>query len=640
MSENFLPVSRKDMEEKGWEKPDFILVTGDAYVDHPSYGASVISRVLESEGFKVAVLAQPDWKNPDSFREFGKPKFAFLVTGGNMDSMVSNYTAARKPRNKDVYSPDGKTGNRPDRAAIVYTAAIKQAFKKIPVILGGMEVSLRRMGHFDYWSSKVRRSILLDSKADILVYGMGENQIVEIARLMKDGVKLKDIRNIRGTVYKTGDNPDLEQALVLPEYKKIINDKKEFALSFKIQHENTDPYTGKTIIEKYDREWIVQNPAAYPLNREKLDDVYELPYARQAHPSYETKGKISALNEVQFSLVSSRGCYGGCSFCALNFHQGRIISSRSQESLLHEAEAFLSNPDFKGYIHDVGGPTANFRQAACEKQHRSGACRDKQCLSPDPCSNLEVDHSDYVDLLKKLRNIDGIKKVFIRSGIRYDYLMLDKDDTFFRELVKHHISGQLKVAPEHVSDKVLKIMGKPGRKVFDQFAEKYKKINEEEGKNQFLVPYLISSHPGSTLEDAIELAEYLRDSGLRADQVQDFIPTPGTLSTAMFYSGYNPLTMKKIHIVQDLREKAMQRALLQYRKPQNRDLVEEALTRSGRTDLIGNGPECLIRSRKGGGQRVLKTGQKSSRQKHENRRNPPIDKQKNKKNKRSKKRRS
>lgn len=597
MSDKFLPLCRKDMEKCQWERPDFVLVTGDAYVDHPSYGASIISRVLESAGFKVAILAQPDWRKSASFKEFGKPRLAFLVTGGNMDSLVSNYSASKKPRKKDVYSPNGKTGNRPDRAAIVYTAAIKQAFKKMPVILGGMEVSLRRFGHFDYWSSKVRRSVLLDSKADLLVYGMGENQILEIAQLMNDGIKLKEIQNIRGTVYKTEEEPHLEDAILLPEYKKIVNDKKVFALSFKIQHDNTDPFKGKTLIEKYDREWIVQNPAAYPLTREKLDEVYELPYARRAHPSYEAKGKISALDEVQFSLVSNRGCYGGCSFCALNFHQGRIISSRSHNSLLREAEEFISNPDFKGYIHDVGGPTANFRQAACKKQLTSGACFDKQCLSPDPCSNLEVDHSDYVDLLKKLRHIEGVKKVFIRSGIRYDYLMLDKDDTFFRELVKHHISGQLKVAPEHVSDKVLKIMGKPGRKVFDQFTAKYNKINREEGKKQFLVPYLISSHPGSTLEDAIELAEYLRDSGLRSDQVQDFIPTPGTLSTAMFYSGYNPLTMKKIHIVTDMREKAMQRALLQYKKPQNRELVEEALKLSGRTDLIGSGPECLISCR-------------------------------------------
>ena len=599
MSDNYLPINRIEMEQKGWERPDFVLVTGDAYVDHSSYGAAVISRVLEEEGFKVAILAQPDWKKSDSFKVFGKPKLAFLVTGGNMDSMVSNYTAARKPRKKDVYSPDGKTGRRPDRASIVYSAAIKQAYKKVPLILGGMEVSLRRLGHYDFWSSKLRRSVLLDSKADLLVYGMGENQIIEIAHLLKDGKRIKEIQSIRGTVYKSDIEPVLENSLQLPDYKKIISNKKEFAKSFKIQHENTDPFIGRPLIEKYDREWVVQNPPAFPLSREKLDEVYELPYCRSAHPEYQHEGKISALDEVQFSLVSNRGCYGGCSFCALNFHQGRIISSRSQASLIREAESFLSVPEFKGYIHDVGGPTANFREKSCEKQNHSGACQKKQCLSPDPCSKLKVDHSDYVDLLRKLRNIDGIKKVFIRSGIRYDYLMLDSDDTFFRELVKHHISGQLKVAPEHVSDRVLKIMGKPGRKVFEAFADKYKKINEEEGKKQFLVPYLISSHPGSTIEDAVELAEYLRDNKLRADQVQDFIPTPGTLSTAMYYSGYHPLTMEKIHIVSDMREKAMQRALLQYRKPQNRDLVEEALRLCGRTDLIGSGEQCLIRAGNG-----------------------------------------
>jgi uncharacterized radical SAM protein YgiQ len=471
-----------------------------------------------------------------------------------------------------------------------------------------MEVSLRRLGHFDYWTSKLRRSVLLDSKADLLIYGMGENQIVEVARLMNDGVRIKEIRNIRGTVYKTSEEPQMENSIILPDYKKITADKKEFAYSFKLQHENTDPFIGKTLIEKYDREWVVQNPAAFPLTGEHLDQVYELPYERKAHPEYEKEGKISALDEVQFSLVSSRGCYGGCSFCALNFHQGRIISSRSQDSLVNEARTFLENSEFKGYIHDVGGPTANFRKQACEKQSHSGACKDKQCLSPDPCVNLEVDHSEYVELLRKLRSLEGIKKVFIRSGIRYDYLMLDKDDTFFRELVKHHISGQLKVAPEHVSDKVLRIMGKPGRKVFDEVTAKYKKLNQEEGKNQFLVPYLISSHPGSTLSDAVELAEYLRDSGLRADQVQDFIPTPGTLSTAMFYSGYNPLTMEKVHIVSDMREKAMQRALLQYGKPQNRELVEEALTMCGRTDLIGSGPLCLIGKKKGPGRIKTNSG--------------------------------
>jgi uncharacterized radical SAM protein YgiQ len=594
MSESFLPLNRTEMDKRGWDRPDFIMVTGDAYVDHPSFGASLIARVLEKEGFRVAILAQPDWKSIEAFRVFGRPRLAFLVTGGNMDSMVSNYTAARKPRKQDVYSPGGITGNRPDRATIVYSAAIKQAFKKMPVIIGGMEASLRRLAHFDYWSSKVRRSILLDSKADLLVFGMGEHQIVDIAHRMDSGIRIKDIRDISGTVYRTLEKPYLPEEHFLPGFKEITIDKKAFARSFKIQHLNTDPFNGKILVEPYGKEWVVQNRAAEPLDQAELDLVYQLPYERDSHPQYEMSGGVKALEEVQFSLVSSRGCFGGCSFCALNFHQGRIISSRSHKSLYKEAESFVSHKQFKGYIHDVGGPTANFRQPACSKQSEKGACPDRQCLSPDPCPALEVDHSEYLSLLRHLRSIEGIKKVFIRSGIRYDYLLLDKDETFFHELVQHHISGQLKVAPEHISHKVLSIMGKPGKEVFDRFRGKFEQINREEGKKQYLVPYLISSHPGSTLEDAVELAEYLRDTGMRADQVQDFIPTPGTLSTAMFYSGYNPLTMKKIHIVRDPREKAMQRALLQYRKPQNRQLVEEALKLCGRTDLIGNGPQCLI----------------------------------------------
>lgn len=597
MRDNSFPLDREEMAEKQWDRPDFILVTGDAFVDHPSYGVAVIARVLEAHGFRVAILAQPDWRNTGSFREFGRPRLAFLVTGGNMDSMVSNYTAAKKPRKSDVYSPGGKTGLRPDRATIVYCAAIKQAFKKMPVIIGGMEASLRRLAHYDYWSSKLRRSILLDSKADLLVYGMGESQIGEIAKLMDRGVRIGEIRSVRGTVYRSADKPEGENISELPSWTSIISDKKKFAESFRIQHFNTDPYCGKTLAENYGSEWVIQNPAAFPLNRDELDRVYELPFSRKPHKFYEGQGAIKAVEEISFSLVSSRGCFGGCSFCALTFHQGRIVTARSRESLVAEAREIVSDPDFKGYIHDVGGPTANFRHAACAKQGTKGACPDRQCLAPEPCPALVVDHSDYLGLLRELREVQGVKKVFIRSGIRYDYLMLDKDDSFFRELVKYHISGQLKVAPEHISDRVLEYMGKPKRKVFDAFREKYEKINREEGKNQFLVPYLISSHPGSNLEDAVELAEYLRDTGLRADQVQDFIPTPGTLSTAMFYSGYDPLTMKKIHVVEDLHEKAMQRALLQYGKPQNRELVEEALKKCGRTDLIGNGPLCLIRGK-------------------------------------------
>ncbi|MBB6482642.1 YgiQ family radical SAM protein [Spirochaeta isovalerica] len=595
MTESFLPVSKEEMNKKGWDRPDFVLVTGDAYVDHPSFGAALIARVLEKEGFRVAILAQPDWRKIESFREFGRPRLAFLVTGGNMDSMVSNYTAARKPRSSDVYSPGGKTGRRPDRATIVYCAAVKQAFKKMPVIIGGMEASLRRLAHYDYWSGKLRRSILLDSKADILVYGMGEHQIVEIARLMDSGVRIGEIQNVRGTVYRTQEKPDPAMVHILPSYKDISRDKRTFAQSFRIQYLNTDPFQGKTLAEPYGEDYVVQNPAAFPLKEEELDGVYELPYCRDVHPFYGKEGEVKALEEVLFSLASSRGCFGGCSFCALNFHQGRIISSRSRESLVREAAGFPEDSRFKGYIHDVGGPTANFRKPACSKQETKGACPEKSCLSPVPCPAIEVDHGEYLELLRDLRKLEGIKKVFIRSGIRYDYLLLDKDESFFHELVKHHISGQLKVAPEHISDKVLTIMGKPGKDVFDRFRKRFGEINEEVGKKQFLVPYLISSHPGSTLDDAVELAEYLRDSGLRADQVQDFIPTPGTLSTAMFYSGYNPLTMKKVHVVDNPREKAMQRALLQYRKPQNRQLVEEALKKCGRTDLIGNGARCLIR---------------------------------------------
>lgn len=601
MSQIFLPLNRKEMDKIGWDRPDFIMVTGDAYVDHPSFGAALIARLLEEEGFRVAILAQPDWKDSRSFKEFGRPRLAFLVTGGNMDSMVSNYTAARKPRKNDVYSPGGKTGRRPDRATIVYSAAIRQAFKKMPLIIGGMEASLRRLAHYDYWSDKVRRSILLDSKADILVYGMGEHQILEIARRMDAGERIKEIRDIRGTVYRTDMKPEQDNSIILlPDYSEICKDKKAFARSFRTQYLNTDPFNGKTLVEPCGSEWVVQNPATFPLNEKEMDRLYELPFRREIHPFYQNEGEIKALEEVLFSLVSNRGCYGGCSFCALNFHQGRIISSRSRESLLKEAEILVSDNRFKGYIHDVGGPTANFRKPACSKQLKSGACPDKSCLSPEPCPALEVDHTEYLSILRALRAINGVKKVFVRSGIRYDYLLLDKDETFFHELVQHHISGQLKVAPEHISDRVLTIMGKPGRKVFDSFRNRFAQINKEEGKKQFLVPYLISSHPGSTLDDAVELAQYLRDSGLRADQVQDFIPTPGTLSTAMFYSGYNPLTMKRIHVVRDPREKAMQRALLQYKKPQNRQLVEEALRLCGRTDLIGTGQKCLIKPAKNG----------------------------------------
>lgn len=593
MSENYLPLTRTEMDKLGWDRPDFILITGDAYVDHPSFGTAVISRVLESQGFKVAILSQPNWKKPDSFKIFGKPRFAFLINGGNMDSMVSNYTAAKKPRKVDAYSPGGKIGLRPDRATIVYSAAIKQIYKKVPIILGGIEGSLRRMAHYDYWSNKVRRSILLDTKADLLIYGMGERQILEIGKRFKDGLSIKNMKDIDGTVYRTHNRPD-GNYLFLPPFKKILESKKKYAESFKYQYTNTDPYSSKILVEEYPGEWVVQNRPSKPLSSSELDWVHGLPYKRNYHPLYKDKGGVKAIEEVQFSLISNRGCYGACNFCALAFHQGRIVRSRSHESIIEEAKDIIKNPGFKGYIHDVGGPTANFTKPACKKQGEKGACVNRQCLAPTPCKNLEVDHKDYLSLLRKLRSLPGVKKVFIRSGIRFDYLILDKDETFFKELVEHHISGQLKVAPEHVSDSVLDLMGKPGNRVFSEFAKRYKELNSSIGKNQFLVPYFISSHPGSTLKDAIELAEYLRDSGLRSDQVQDFIPTPGTLSTAMFYSGFDPLTMKAVKSQMTPHNKALQRALLQYRKPKNRDLVREALILCGREDLIGNGSKCLI----------------------------------------------
>ncbi len=593
MNNKFLPLNHKEMEVEGWDRPDFIVVTGAAYVDHPSFGTAVISRLLEEKGFRVAILAQPNWKNLDSFREFGKPKYAFLVNGGNMDSMVSNYSAAKKPRKSDAYSPGGVPGLRPDRASIVYSAAIKQCYKKVPIILGGIEASLRRMAHYDYWSDKLRRSIILDAKADLVIYGMGERQITEIGDRFKQGMSIKQMKDIPGTLFRTHQKPE-SHGIFLPTFKEITQDKKKFALSFQKQHMNTDPFNSKPLIEEYPGEWVVQNIPTKPLNREELDRVHELPYTRSPHPSYEKAGGVKAIEEVQFSLISNRGCYGACSFCALTFHQGRIVRSRSHESIIKEAKEIIKHPDFKGYIHDVGGPTANFTKPACYKQKERGACPTKQCLAPEPCKMLEVDHTEYLSLLRELRALPGVKKVFIRSGIRFDYLMLDKDDTFFRELVEHHISGQLKVAPEHVSDSVLKLMGKPGNSVFSGFAKKYRELNEELGKNQFLVPYFISSHPGSTLKDAVELAEYLRDTGLRSDQVQDFIPTPGTLSTAMFYSGFNPENMKRVESQLSSHNKALQRALLQYKKPQNKELVREALILCGREDLIGRGDKCLI----------------------------------------------
>ncbi|MBN2510072.1 MAG: YgiQ family radical SAM protein [Spirochaetales bacterium] len=590
----FLPMSKKETEGLGWERPDFVLVTGDAYVDHHSFGAAVIGRVLEADGFKVAVLSQPDWRKPESFTEFGRPRLGFLVTSGNLDSMVCHYTAARKPRSDDAYTPGGIAGKRPDRAVVVYANAIRQAYKKMPIVLGGVEASLRRLCHYDYWSDTLKRSIILDAKADLLVYGMGEVAIRDIARRMDQGEHPRDMKDIRGTVYSAPAGELPPQALVLPSHEELKTRPEAFAQSHMLQFKNSDPYTAQPLAEVYGTRAVVQNPPAYPLDGADLDRVYELPFMRAPHPSYTEP--VPALEEIRFSLVSSRGCFGACSFCALTFHQGRIVTARTPQSLEKEARAMTDDHGFKGYIHDVGGPTANFRIPACEKMAKKGACTDRNCMFPSPCPNLKADHRDYVHLLRRLRSIDGVKKVFIRSGIRFDYLMEDPDDTFFRELCEFHISGQLKVAPEHVSSRVLEKMGKPPVKVYEAFARKFEHINAELGKKQFLVPYLISSHPGSDLDAAIDMALYLKKAGIRPQQVQDFYPTPGTLSTCMYYTGLDPRTMKPVHVPKGGREKRMQRALLQYGRPENYAIVRDALVKAGRTGLIGSGSGCLIPS--------------------------------------------
>ncbi len=592
---SFLPINAQDMRERGWEQPDFVFVTGDAYVDHPSFGHAILSRVLEHAGYKVAICAQPDWKNPQSVNLFGTPKYGFLVSGGNMDSMVNHYSVTKHRRKTDAYTNGGEIGTRPDYATIVYCNLIRQTHPKIPIIIGGIEASLRRLAHYDYWSEKMKRSILLDSQADLLVYGMGERAIVEIADALRDGWDIQYLHHIDGTVYRTLD-PE-EDGILLPNYEILCKQKRAYAESFYTQYCNTDPITAKRLIEPYEREFVVQNPPQRPLTTEEMDAIYDLPFENTFHPSYD-KG-IPAISEVQFSLVSCRGCFGACSFCALTFHQGRIIQTRSHESLIKEAERMVKHPDFKGYIHDVGGPTANFRAPACDKQLTQGACQKRQCLFPTPCKNMRIEHTDYVNLLRSLRAIKGVKKVFVRSGIRFDYLVNDPDPTFFKELVEHHVSGQLKVAPEHVSDEVLKYMGKPRREVYQKFCRKYERLNEQLGKKQFLVPYLMSSHPGSGLKQAIELAEYIRDIGHMPEQVQDFYPTPSTLSTVMYYTGLDPRTMEKVYVPTDPHEKAMQRALIQFKNPKNYHLVREALEKAGRTDLIGFDKKCLIRPRKG-----------------------------------------
>lgn len=593
----FLPVSKEDMDKRFIRQLDFVYIIGDAYVDHPSFGPAIISRVLEAQGYTVGIISQPDYRDADSVTVLGEPRLGFLVSAGNMDSMVNHYTVAKKRRHKDNYSPGGQAGKRPDRAVIVYCNLIRQIYKKTPVIIGGIEASLRRLGHYDYWSDRVRRSILLESGADLISYGMGERSVSAVARALHQGISIRDITDIPGTVCKIGDlSLAGEDYILLPDYDTITNDKVKYAESFYTQYCNTDPFFGKRLVESYSRScYVMQNPPSMPLNENEMDGIYNLPYMRAWHPMYDALGGIPAFSEVKFSLVSCRGCFGGCSFCALTFHQGRIVQTRSHESLEKEARAMTKEPDFKGYIHDVGGPTADFRAPACEKQLTKGVCPTKQCLFPEPCKNLKADHADYIALLRKLRKIPGVKKVFIRSGIRFDYVLEDKSSDFLEELCRYHVSGQLKVAPEHISDTVLSCLGKPRHEVYEEFARRYRRMNEKLGKRQYLVPYLMSSHPGCTMKEAVRLAEYCRDLKYMPEQVQDFYPTPSTISTCMYFTGLDPRTMEPVYVPAGLHEKELQRALIQYRVPKNRALVREALKKAGREDLVGYGPGCLIR---------------------------------------------
>ena len=592
---SFLQVSRKEVQGQ----VDFVYVIGDAYVDHPSFGHAIISRVLESHGYSVGIISQPDFRNSESITEFGEPRLAFLISGGNMDSMVNHYSVSKKHRKTDAYTPGGEMGKRPDRAVIVYGNLIRQQYKKTPIIIGGIEASLRRLAHYDYWSDKMKRSILLDSGANLISYGMGERSIVEIADALNSGIAIDDITFVDGTVYKAKSLESVYDYEMLPDYDSLLADKKNYAKSFLTQYENTDPFVGKRLVEPYGTHcYIVQNPAAKPLSQTEMDDIYNLPYMRTWHPMYDKMGGIPALSEVKFSLVSNRGCFGGCSFCALTFHQGRIVQTRSHESIIEEAKLMTQEKDFKGYIHDVGGPTANFRAPACEKQMEKGVCPKKQCLFPTPCKNMKADHKDYITLLRKLRSLPKVKKVFVRSGIRFDYLLADRSRDFLKELCQYHVSGQLKVAPEHVSDKVLKRMGKPSNDVYQKFSAEYKRMNEKLGLKQYLVPYLMSSHPGCDMKEAVKLAEFVRDLGYMPEQVQDFYPTPSTISTCMYYTGIDPRTGESVYVPKNPHEKEMQRALIQYRDPKNYDLIKEALETAGRTDLIGFEPKCLIRPRK------------------------------------------
>lgn len=629
MKQDFLPICREDMEKRGWNQVDFVYVIGDAYVDHPSFGHAIISRLLESRGYHVGIISQPDWKDKSSVTVYGEPRLGFLVSAGNMDSMVNHYSVSKKRRKNDAYTPGGVMGKRPDYAAVVYGNLIRQTYKQVPVILGGIEASLRRMAHYDYWSDKMKRSILLDSGADIISYGMGEHSIVEIAEALDAGIDVSDITYIDGTVVKVKDKEAIYDAVELPSFEEIKKDKRKYAESFYTQYCNTDPFSGKRMVESYSEHLhVVQNPPAKPLTTMEMDDIYALPYMRTFHPSYKKSGGVPAIAEIKFSLTSSRGCFGGCNFCALTFHQGRIVQSRSHESLIREAEGMTNEKDFKGYIHDVGGPTANFRHPSCRKQLEKGVCTTKQCLFPKPCKNLNADHSDYVRLLKKLRELPKVKKVFIRSGIRFDYLLAGNDSVFLRDLCTYHVSGQLKVAPEHVSDVVLEKMGKPENRVYEAFAKQFFKMTKKIGKEQYLVPYLMSSHPGSTLKEAAELAEYCRDMGYMPEQVQDFYPTPSTISTCMYYTGLDPRTMTEVYVPKNPHEKAMQRALIQYRNPANYELVKEALLKAGRGDLIGFDEKCLIRPR----QFVSEKHAVQEKEKKKTNKKIPVPQNKNRKN--------
>ena len=593
--DQFMVISKDDMRKRGWEKLDFIIVSGDAYLDHPSFGTAIIARVLEDAGFKVGIIAQPDWKSTADFKKLGKPKYGFLVTAGNMDSMVNHYSVTKHRRSYDNYSPGGERGHRPDRAAIVYSNRLREVYSDIPIIIGGIEASLRRFAYYDYWDDSVRRSILFDSRADLLVYGMGEKQILKIAENLEAGLDIKYINYLPGTAFIADELDSLYDYELLPSYQKVKSNKKQYAYAYKIEYLEQDPIRGQQLVQQHGNRYLVQNPPVEPLNQEELDHIYSLPYQRDYHPMYERDGGVPAIKEVKFSLVSNRGCFGACSFCAISFHQGKMMTARSKESLVEEAKKIIAMDDFKGYIHDVGGPTANFRNVSCSDQLSRGMCKGKECLFPSPCSKLEVNHEEYFEILRELRKLPGVKKVFIRSGIRFDYLLEDeKSRKYLKELAAHHVSGQLKVAPEHVSDKVLSYMGKPGIEVFDKFRKAFYQVNEEIGLEQYLIPYFISSHPGSRLEDAVELAEYLRDINHHPDQVQDFYPTPGTMATAMYYSGFDPRTMEEVYVAKSAEAKKMQRALLQYHKKENHQLVRKALKMAGRKDLIGYDKKSLV----------------------------------------------